>query len=140
MYAHCRKIMQETAAICLVCQRIASVHCAQSCRLQQVKCRSSHERPSWKHSAWLHPVLAWMEALPLPTAWLQVTLLQLSLSPVTAKTRRQCSVTTYSRKLPVSSDRLRTRHSPLLEDLEDQTGCLANIKLRWIDHGPMLIP
>ncbi len=80
-----------TAAICLVpCQRIASVHCAQSCRLQQVKCRSSHERPSWKHSAWLHPVLAWKEALPLPTAWLQVTLLQLSLSPATAKAQRQC--------------------------------------------------
>ena len=75
-----------TAAICLIpCQRIASVHCAQSCRLQQVKCRSSHVRQSWKHSAWLHPVLAWKEALPLPTAWLQVTLLQLVFSPATAK-------------------------------------------------------
>ena len=75
-----------TAAICLIpCQRIASVHCAQSCRLQQVKCRSSHVRQSWKHSAWLHPVWAWMEALLLPTAWLQVTLLQLVFSPATAK-------------------------------------------------------
>ena len=80
-----------SAAACLVfCQGIASVYCAHFCQLDLVECRFSHERQNWKHSAWLHPVLAWMEASRLPTAWLQVTVLLLSPSPATAEARRQC--------------------------------------------------